>query len=454
MKKAILFGVFACLLATARLGWTGARENIDNSVFPAQLAKIQQQYEERLAAMAQTYNARLEAIEDQFKARTDQLQSQINNLSQGAKPEYSPERNLETALDRWFEQTQPAPNAPAGPASQGFQSFNPDISLVGDFVFHANSRGGAQPDNAFSMRETEMAVSAYADPFTRADFFIALEKEIGEGEFETDLEEAFLTFLNLPEGFQARVGKMRARFGKANAVHRHALPWPDHPFVLANFFGEEGLLAEGVEISWLVPNPWDRYIELLVSGFNNNNEILFAGEDANSFTPLVRLRDSNPLSEASNLEIGLSAAAGANADRNALGETLVGGVDVTYKWRPPLEGRDTSFLWQTELIAVAKDRGDSDTADAWGAYSAVEYQCDRLWLTGVRWDFSQMPDEPGLHESGYSAFLTFLQSEFVRWRAGYTFRDRNYADEAGRGFEHEFMLQATFNIGPHGAHEF
>ena len=58
------------------------------------------------------------------------------------------------------------------------------------------------------------------------------------------------------------------------------MPWVDRPNVIRKFFGEEGLNDGGGEISWLVPNPWDNYMQLTFDLQNNGNDAMFAGDEA------------------------------------------------------------------------------------------------------------------------------------------------------------------------------
>jgi hypothetical protein len=83
----------------------------------------------------------------------------------------------------------------------------------------------------------------------------------------------------------------------------------------------------------------------------------------------------------------------------------------------------------------------------------VEYQFARRWSVGARYDFSQLPYSSSLHEHGYSAYLTFTQSEYLFWRFAYMYTDRNFRLD-GDTDEHEVFLQCNFGIGPHRAHKY
>ena len=57
------------------------------------------------------------------------------------------------------------------------------------------------------------------DPYARADVFLAA------GPDGLEIEEGVVTFNTLPGRLLLKAGKMRAQFGKVNAMHTHALPW-------------------------------------------------------------------------------------------------------------------------------------------------------------------------------------------------------------------------------------
>ena len=170
------------------------------------------------------------------------------------------------------------------PASPSYQGFNPDISAIGDFIFHGGpTPKGETPDTITGsktakaqLREVEFGFSNPVDPYGRADLILAIERQ-DNGEYTPDIEEGYFTYTDLPYDLQARFGKFYSVFGKANMFHTHAMPWVDKPNVIRKFFGDEGLNDGGAEISWLVPNPWDNYMQLTFDVQSNGNEASFAG---------------------------------------------------------------------------------------------------------------------------------------------------------------------------------
>ena len=329
------------------------------------------------------------------------------------------------------------------------QSFNPDISVIGDVTGHMSNKGaGKKNENRFSLREVEVAFSSAIDPYARGDFFLSIG-ENKDGSFSTGVEEGYITFLTLPYDLQAKVGKFKADFGKANTYHTHARPWVENPIVINNFFGEEQMSEPGVSLSYLVPNPWDKYIELTLEAFNNGNEKSFAGSKSNDLVYLSHLKNFFDISESQTFELGLSAATGTNDSGHGRGRTNIEGIDLTYKWKPLREGLYKSLTWQTEFLASQNNNRERIEEDSLGMYSSLQCQFERRWTAGLRYDYSQYPHDSSKHDTGYSANLTFAQSEFAFLRLEYQHNVRNY----GKDYDAVF-LQLDFGIGPHRGHKY
>jgi hypothetical protein len=258
------------------------------------------------------------------------------------------------------------------------------------------------------------------------------------------------------------VGKFRSAFGKANQLHTHNMPWVDRPNVITNFFAAEGMSEEGLEISWLIPNPGDNYMELTFDLQNNENGQSFAGSEADDVMYGGHLKNFFDLSETSTLELGLSYATAPNDHGHGSRRTHLEGLDLTCKWRPQEEGLYKSITWQTELLFSQKDQAEHEeeeehvhdgTVDSWGMYSSLEYQFARRWSVFGRYDYSQFPDDNDSSENAFGAGVTFKQSEYCFWRLGSKHTRGDFA-ESGNEERQELWLQLNFGIGPHRAHTY
>ncbi len=453
----------------------------------AQVAPAEKDTVAALKKELQRLRERLDAQDSAHKAEINRLTRRIEELESGkaGRGDGAADADEDELGDivRRIGRERGGPGAPLGSLGRALQNFNPDISIIGDFVGHFDSREGGDLDDEWLFRELEIGISGDVDPHARADVFIGIHRAHAEheeheeedeehdhcgrmpgehghaGEYELHLEEAYLTLLDLPCDLKAKVGKFRASFGRTNTRHLHSLSWVEYPLVVRNFLGPEGLAGEGVSGSWLVPNPWDQYVELTYELFNNDDPNMFAGEAADDFVHLVRVRTSHDLTNDSTIEFGLSGATAPNDSGHGGGgpptgknRTWMEGADMTYKWRHPEKGMHRAFTWQTEILGAQK-RLPCRRERSIGLFTAADYQFDRRWTVGGRCDYCQWPDKDNLHESAYSAYLTFLQSEYCFWRFGYQYSRRNFEMLGARG-DHQVFLQVNFGLGPHREHEY
>ncbi|MDH4070904.1 MAG: hypothetical protein OEV30_10825, partial [Ignavibacteria bacterium] len=294
--------------------------------------------------------------------------------------------------------------------------------------------------------EAEFALKSAVDPYAKAEFYLSVAPDPIDGGAEVELEEAFLMSLALPAGLQVKAGQFRSTFGRMNPVHPHALPVIALPLVYTSYLGEEGLKDVGVSVNWLVPNPLDFFQELTFefSGGPAENPS-FMRADGDKFLYLGHLKNFWDLTRQATLELGFTGAAGPN---EAGRTTLLGGVDVTYKWRPLRTGRYHSFLVQAEAIFSRRDENNG-RVNSWGAYVLSTYQLDqRVFLTG-RFDYSNTPESSSLVERAWSATFGWLATEFQKLELEFRQTSSNAYSSIS-----EVNLRSVFVIGSHGAHKY
>ncbi|MBI2212888.1 MAG: hypothetical protein HYU52_04515 [Acidobacteria bacterium] len=324
-------------------------------------------------------------------------------------------------------------NAPSAAVSK---IFNPDIAIIGNVVAHA---GGDNPEerDAIALQESELSLEAAVDPYAKAKFFIGYSDE------EVAVEEGYIQFVALPWDLSAKVGKMKASFGKFNPTHFHTWSTTDAPLVNATFFGEEGLADSGVSVSKLIP-AGAFLVEATAEAFRGSVEGVFEPGRSSDLFYDARLRAYRDLTENSNIDVGASFATGTLPETG--GSSRFTGIDVSYRWKPLSRAIYRSFLARGELIVNDRDGGPDSAV---GYYASADYQFARRWLAGARIDGVDRPDDPSITDRGQSLMLTFRPSEFSLIRGQY--RRTDYGD----GFEaDEFLLQFQFGIGAHGAHPF
>jgi hypothetical protein len=360
-----------------------------------------------------------------------------------------------------FAPAVPPPSAPSGTSgtSQGQAGGSPfarilllpDISAIGSGALAWNSldvetasprSDPFAPAHKFQpiFQELELGVQAVVDPYARADIFLSFSPD-GAG-----VEEAYLTTLGLPLGFQLRAGQLYAPFGRQNQQHAHTWDFVDRPLALARLLAVDGLGGPGVDVSWLAPIPWFAELHLAYQSLAP----AFDPESHNG--GLARLVQFFDVSDASTLGVGVSAAridaAGVDASRDVLG------ADVLVKIRPP-SGR--SYLALQGEVLLRRLSGFETAGGAggvpeppgteWGGYAQAVYRDGAYLAYGARYE--RAPAATGGPEHRVSALATWLPSEFERIRMQLSY-DR--LPGGSNGFE--ALLQLEFSIGAHGAHPF
>ena len=286
------------------------------------------------------------------------------------------------------------------------------------------------------------------------------------------LAEAHLTLLALPFGTQAKLGQMRNRFGLLNQTPR---PRPalqsTGPTCSSRFFGEEGLVERGAELTWVAPLPF--YLELLGGVFNGDNESAFGSGKLNQPLLTGRVRTFFELDELRRDPARRLGGERPHADRHR--STLVG-VDAKYKYTPgrlaapaPHRRRRGAHLHAPSVTyprradvrrrrhrSTPSPRSGRATAAGWYAYAEV--QPWRRWALRRPLRLDGVPRTRG-REWAVEPYVTFMPSEFLRFRLGYKHTERDkrdgFGDNGGSArIVDELLLQATFILGAHPAHPF
>jgi hypothetical protein len=427
-------------------GTTGAA--VAQTPSPPQSGDVQALKQE-IDQLRRDFEARMAALEARLAA------AQGGGLQPAAAPAQAP----------------PSAPAPASPAPAGADAggagtslpvygaqaaaskvFNPDMAVIGDFL-GAAGRNQVNPDPAMQLHESEASFQAVVDPYARADFFISF------GEEGVSVEEGYLTFTSLPGGLLTKVGKMRAAFGKVNALHNHVLPWTDRPLVTTNLVGgEDGIDDAGISVARLIPNPWI-FLEATGQVFRGDSgDNFLKSSERGDLSYVGHLRGYQDLSESTNVDLGFSVARGHNPSAVGMNgvqtvdvssfTTQLFGLDATVRWKPLQRSIYHSFIGRSEVIWSRRDQpGGLQAAN--GYYVSGDYQFGRRWFAGVRYDRSDRATNAALTDTGQSVLLTYWPSEFSQVRGQYR---RTSFDDGPTANDLKFQFQ--FSIGAHGAHPF
>jgi hypothetical protein len=392
---------------------------------------------QEIEEMKRAYEERISALEKRL-AELEGMQAPAPTTAEVTPPPAPEVPPSEPAVAAVPPAEAPAPSA-AGPA-QSSNYFNPAISLIGNFLA-VGGRNDTENLPAAELRESELGLQAIIDPYARADFFLSF------GEEGVEVEEGFVTFTSLPAQLLAKVGRMRTSFGKVNTLHLHVLPWPDEPLPVVNLLGEEGWIGTGVSVARLLP-VGNVFTEGTLQVFRGEAEGLFEAPRRRDLSYNGHYRVFADLTEASNLDLGLSYGFGPNGTTEDA-KTRLEGLDLTYRWKPLQTGLYRSATLRGEVYRSRREQPEGDqTAIGW--YASGDYQLARRWFVGARLEAAEHADDDSLRDTGKAALLTFWPSEFSQLRAELRRRHYSLTDETAN----ELLLQLQFAIGAHGAHPF
>ncbi len=333
---------------------------------------------------------------------------------------------------------------PLAPVLRSAPSTNPDISAIGDFRSSYTSTGSRKVETY--LNELELQVASVVDPYARAEFLFSFGKDLTTGDLGTELEVATLTSTSLPYQLQFVLGKFKPQFGKVNVLHPHYFSFVDFPKMISNFFDEEGMFMEGLSVSWLSPvNFYQEFVlEVGRVGSEPNASLVQGNDDRLLYT--THVKSFFDLSDDATLEAGLSALTGPNHYGYS---TTMAGLDLTLKWKPLKFNTYKSFTWQNEVLMNKARISGTDIVQTFGGYSYVEYQTERRWFIGVRYDYSGLTDDEQQKEQSGSLLLRFQPTEFQILALQYQYSDWNHAKGVS-----QVTLRAIFGIGTHAAHAY
>jgi len=329
----------------------------------------------------------------------------------------------------------------AAPVASYGGIMNPDVSAVANIKFEINDR---YVDDKYRVKvdEAELAFQNYLFPGVRGDLIIAVEQEYTEDDVATDvdLEEAYISFLDLPFNLQAEMGRRLMHFGKLNPIHGHHWPFADTPLAMQRIFGHHSWYDDGISVSALIPNPFDLYLQQR-AGYFNGRDLGHEGHghldwDGRIFMSRTNTSATLPFDENADIDLGYSMAADERID------TMLQGADFTFHYRWPLSYR--KFKSQTELFFI--ENFDSiANIDRFGLYTLAQLTLDKNWEVGARYDYSENLEADPDYEWAITPFLSYHLTESLYLRGQYRYRQTL----DGHNSENAVFLQCVWGMGPH-----
>lgn len=454
--------VLACLcLAAAGFGQDQGKQDDDVREI---LRKMNERIE-KLERMHEDDQGKIKELETRLKQveggpSDKERQAQVDALKEEVK--------LEVTADLAEPPKRSVYDLTSGAEGSG-NLLNPQITAFLDLGGSVSSRGRNKALNRFNLREVELDFRAAISPSVDGVMILSLGEDIqsrrnGDVTIDqgVDVEESYLDVHTLPHNLALKIGKFRNAFGRNNQLHTHDLPQVTRPLAIQSFFGPEGLSTVGASLSWLVPNPWDKYLEATVQVVNADggaDSPILGGPNADNPAVVAHVKFFDDLTETSSLEIGASYLYTHTSSRSHF-DANVFGLDVAYQWDDPDPGKFRSLLLQGEAYWSDNDveRGwfGPQRNDTFGTYAFAQYQFDQNWYVGLRGDYTEYPNSavrrPGEGDVAVSPYVTWYLTEFLRTRLQYEHR---WIDTTrGAGDEDAVFLQFTGVIGSHPPHPY
>ena len=368
-----------------------------------------------------------------------------------------------------------AQQAPTNPAT----ALNPTVTVVGSMLWRLDDKkvflegDPAEPrvDDTFNLREVELDFRSAIDPYADGMLILAVESEV-PGEFEVAVEEFIVTVKSLPFGFwetpplatKIRLGRMRVDFGRINKLHLHDLPQSQYGLTINDFLGEEGYVANGITTSSMLGSLGaSDVLQLNLGAFQGGGSEV--APDARVPALLGSLNYYMELGEGHSIDLGLYGHYGGTEKVGHQRHARTFSLDALYKWKPARQGEWNSFVVGAQVIKTERDfinavdtdaDGLPDTfsdghADALGFLAWAQYQLDRRWYVGARYDRSDLISDDGLDHSRFTPYVSCYLSEFFRLRASI---ERTSSDLPAEDDLTTFLFELNVIFGAHPPHPF
>src|SRR5262249_49881910 len=141
--------------------------------------------------------------------------------------------------------------------------------------------------------------------------------------------------------------------------------------------GEEGWIGTGISVGRLIPLPGDTFSEATLQVLRGDSEGLFTARRRADLAWNGHYRLFRDLTEATNLDLGLSYATGPNdaygLDSPVHPSTRLAGLDATLRWKPLQTATYRSATFRGEVYRSRREQ-PGGTQDALGWYVSGDWQ--------------------------------------------------------------------------------
>jgi hypothetical protein len=365
------------------------------------------------------------------------------------------------------------------PATNPATALNPTVTVIGNMMWRLDDKkvflegDPAEPriDDTFNLREVELDLRSAIDPFADGMLVLAVESE-SPGDFAIAVEEFVVTVKSLPFGFwetpplatKIRLGRMRVDFGRINKLHLHDLPQSQYGLTIGDFLGEEGYVATGIATSSILGGFGESdTLQLNLGAFQGGGSAV--ASDARVPALLASLSWFNDLGAGHTVDLGLYGHYGGTEKLGHQRHAATFSLDALYKWKPAKQGEWNSFVvgfqvFRSDRTFIVPEDTDADgipdlfnsgEAQPAGLLVWAQYQLDRRWYMGVRYDRSDFIDNDDLDHSRITPYVSCYLSEFFRVRASV---ERTSSDIDAEDDLTTFLFEVNVLFGAHPPHPF
>lgn len=420
-----------------------------------------------LSALA-AEEAEMQAIRDQIKLLEQRLQQAEINAAR-------PSEHGHAATDS--DSFNPAISLILS-GTYGRIAENPDLPASG-FAMSPNDHGYSRN---FSLKESELGISATIDPQFRGIAKIALAPE-----GSSSVENAYVQTTALGNGFNLKMGRFFSGLGYLNEQHAHTWDFSDQPLVYRTFWDNQ-LGDDGVQLKWLAPT--DTFVELGAelgrgrgypgtdrqdhNGAGATALFIHLGDDIgsnHSWRAGLSLHQTRRVDALSDNVPDLPGTAD-GVSNSFSGDSRTSGLDFVWKYAPGGNTTSTSFKLQGEYFQRSEDGlltynlaapvTDSYRVTQSGWYVQGIYQFRPRWRAGLRYDqLAAGNAEIGAANAAnvigsyaytpvrYTLMFDYSPSEFSRLRLQLA-QDKSREELT----DNQLFLQYVMSLGAHGAHPF
>ena len=373
-----------------------------------------------------------------------------------------------------------APRETSSPSPGGANgnAFNPGIAVIlnGDYAHHSKNPdsyvhagfpnvAGSGPQG-LSLGESEVSFAANIDDKFYGQFTISYDDD--NGKVGTNIEEAYIDTLALPQGFSVRAGRFFSNIGYLNSHHAHTDNFVDRPLAYQAFLADQ-YGDDGAQLRWVAP--LDLFLELGGEVFRGENFPTAGANHSGVGAHTLFAHAGGDVGTENSWLAGVSMlkASTTGADDGFSGDNTLYLADATWKWAPNGNTKDGGVTLRSEYfidrrhgtytapIGDGIDLSDPAT-QPWvgtrrGVYLESVYRINRTWDIGYRfdklWAGAGNPFATGYDPLRHSVELTWRNSEFSFFRLQYSHDDplHGLADNV-------IYLQYDVSLGAHGAHKF